>query len=129
MKLFRYNFDDIYKSASYYKTNQHGVVRLFGYLYGRDWQKFFEHGRTKMLDTTRWCNYMGNVDEFINSDLSVMDRAIIIKIASFREFANYDLYGDNTIRVERIKDIPMERVEEISLIKIENDKIKLTFED
>jgi len=129
MKIMRYNFEDMYKCASYYKTNQHGVVRLFNYMYYRDWQKFFEHGRKRLLDTTRWCNYIGNVEEFINSDLSVMDRAIIIKVASYREFANYDLYGDNTIKIERIKDIPIERIEEISLIKIKNDKIKLTFED
>lgn len=128
MKIFRYNFEDMYKCASYYKTNQHGVVTLFGYLYRRDWQKFFEHGRSRFLDTTRWCNYIGNVDEFINSDLSIMDRAIIIKVASYREFANYDLYGDKAIKIERIKDIPIERIEEISLIKIENDKIFLTFE-
>ena len=129
MKLLRYNFNDMYKCASYYRTKQHGVVRLFNYMYRREWQKFFEHGRSKLLDTTRWCNYMLNVEEFINSDLSVMDRAIIIKVASYREFANYDQYGDNAILIERIKDIPIERIEEISLINIENNKIKLTFEN
>lgn len=128
-KLLKYNFEDMYKCASYYKTNQHGVVQLFSYMYNRDWQKFFEHDRKKLLDTTRWCNYMLNVEDFINSDLSIMDRAIIIKIASYREFANWNLYSDNSIKIERIKDIPIERIEEISLINIEDNKIKLTFED
>lgn len=129
MKILRYNFEDLYRCASYYKTNQSGVVILFNYMFRREWQKFFEHRRTKLLDTTRWCNYIGNAEEFINSDLSIMDKAIIIKVASYREFANYDIYGDKTIKIDRIKDIPIERIERIPLIQIKNDKIKLMFEN
>ena len=129
MKIFRYNFDDIYKVATGYKTRQKGVTQLFHHLYNRDWIKFFKSGRNKILDTTRWCHYIGNVEEMLYSDLSIMDKAIIIKLASYRDYANYELYGDKTIRVERIKDIPIERIERISLVKISNDKLSFTFEE
>ena len=128
MKIFKYNFDDLYKASNGYKTRQAGVVHLFNHLLNRDWTKFFKTGRTKILDTTRWCHYIGNPQELIYSKISIMDKAIIIKIASYRDFANYELYGDKSIKIERIKDIPIERIESIDLIKIKDDKIFLTFE-
>lgn len=129
MTTVKYNFEDLYKSSSQYNTRHYGVVKLFRFLYNREWNQFFKPGRHKHLDTTRWCNYILNVEDFINNDnLSIMDKAIIIKIASFREYGNWMQYGDNSIKLERIKDIPIERLEEISLINIKNDKLYLTFE-
>jgi len=128
MKLLRYNFNDLYSAAGQYKTKHQGVFYMFRDLYNRRWDRFFKPGRHNMLDHERWCNYMLNTKEFINSDLSTMDKAIIIKVASYRDLANYKLYGDTAIKIERIEGIPIERLKKIPLIDINNDKIELKFE-
>ncbi len=130
MKLLKYNFDDIYKCSSYYKTNAKGVLWLTTYIHKREWQKFFEHGRKRILDTTRWCNYMFNFQAVLDSDLNVTQKAVIIKLASLRDFADYNLYGDSYIDLKRaVEDIPLNYLENISLIQVKNDKIKLMFEE
>ena len=101
---------------------------MFRDLYNRRWDRFFKPGRHNMLDSERWCNYMLNAKEFINSDISVMDKAIIIKLASYRELANYKIYGDTAIKLERIEDIPIERIEKIPLVHINKNRIELKFE-
>ncbi|MCP3899130.1 MAG: hypothetical protein GY707_05285 [Desulfobacteraceae bacterium] len=130
MKLLRYNFSDIYKCSSYYKTNAKGTVWLTTYIHKREWQKFFEHGRRKILDTTRWCNYMFNFQVVLDSELNVTQKAVIIKLASLREFSDFNLYGDSSIDLKRaVESIPLEYIESIPLIQIKNDKIKLIFEE
>lgn len=126
--LMRYNFEDMYKASDQYMTKHQGVFYLFRDMYNRRWDKFFTREKRNMLDHNRWCNYMLNVKEFIRSDLSFMDKAIIIKLASYRDISNYKVYGDTAIKIERIEGIPIERIKKIPLVQIKDNKIKLIFE-
>ena len=128
--MLRYNFIDLYSAAStFYDTKQIGVYTLFRHLYNRRWDMFFKKGRHNILDSTRWLNYIINPEKIIHSNLSVNDKAIIIKLASYRDLANLEIYGDKSINIERVDDDTLNRIKDIPLIKIENNKIKLTFED
>ena len=129
MKLLRYNFNDIYKLSNYYESKAKGTVILLTHLYRRDWQKFFEHNRSKLLDTTRWTNYIINFENVLSSELTTTQKAVIIKLAGYREYSDYMIYGDRSIHIDRVKDIPLDYIEDIPLIEIKNDKINLIFEE
>jgi len=106
-----------------------GTVILFKYIYQRDWQKFFHKGRSKILDTTRWVNYMGNAEELLKSDMMTMDKALCIQVASYREIADYQLYGDTSINIDRIPKEILERVLKVPLIRKVGTKLFLVYED
>lgn len=128
----KYNFIDLYRGARKFNRRHYGVVELFIHLQNKDWEAIIKAAGNldNLLDLTRQCDYMINSKELIYNryGLSVMDKAIIIKIASYRDYGNWRQYGDNSIKLERIKDIPIERLEKIPLIDIKNDKLYLTFE-
>lgn len=128
-ELLRFNFDDIYALSSHYSTRAKGTVLLLKYLHRRDWQKFFEHNRSRLLNSERWCNYILNFQEVLVSDLTTTQKAVVIKLASMRDLADYKIYDDRSIDVNRVKDIPMDYIEGIPLIEIKNDKINLKFEE
>jgi len=131
MIVIRYNFNDLYRISSQFKSKQYGVVKLFYYIYDKDWLKFQIHGRKKVLDSSRWCNYLCNPYTFLNTRaLTTMDKALIIKIASFRDISNYNLYNDKSVRLERIEDIPIKRLDRLKpFIEIVNDRLLFTFEE
>jgi len=131
MKVLKYNFNDLYNISDQFKTKQYGVVQLLNYIYDKDWSKFQMRSRKILLNSSRWCNYICNPYVFLNTrSLTIMDKALIIKIASFRDISNYTLYDDKSIRLERIEDIPLKRINRlIPFIEIVNDRLLFTFEN
>lgn len=127
MKITRYNYWDLYKYTNGFKTRELGLVKLINDLYKQNWREF--HNKKRILDTTRWVHYIGNIEVILNSGLSVIDKAVYFKIATYREYSDYMLYGDLSIDIERIEDISMLYIKKMPYIKINNDKLTFTFEE
>ena len=129
MKITKYPYWDIYKCSKSYKTTDNGIIILFKYMVQHDWQKFFQKKRNILLDTTRWVNYMGNAEELLKTDMLSGDKALCIKVASYREIADYQLYKDKSINIDRIPKEIIDRVLKVPLIRKIGNKLFLVYED